>query len=275
MSPRAWRSWAIRRTLASKSSASGVSRVIVISVVAGVEPGRSQTPRLASAASSSAIARSGSNQSRASWTSRAALTSPTRSGVAAISRSANRAASTERSRVSRAITRARQAGTRRSRTRSQSRGSRWASSNASPTSDRAASRLIPSAAPRSAGANSATHGAPGPASGVVASPCRSTSPQWAGVSPAGQGCRCAQARASSSSSAAARLAWVRAVRARSITSVGVRVGAVLMRPTLDPPTDSFESLFEDVKNSFCCRDQPLPGVGQSRRKQAVRTVPGR
>ena len=130
---------------------------------------------------------------------------------------------TLRSVVSRAISRARHTGTSPAMTRSQSRGSRWASSRASAISCRAASWLIPSAAARSAGANSATHGAPGPASGTRPSPCRSASPQWAGVSSVGQGCSRAHSRASSSCSTAACCSALRAARTRSITSVVVRV----------------------------------------------------
>ena len=50
----------MRVTVWSNSSASGVSRVIVMSVVAGALPWRSQTPRWVRASSSSAMARSGS-----------------------------------------------------------------------------------------------------------------------------------------------------------------------------------------------------------------------
>ena len=93
VSPSSLRSLAMRVTVWSNSSASGVSRVIVMSVVAGALPWRSQTPRLVRASSSSAMARSGSKYSRASWTSWAALTCPILRGMAAISRSANSAAS--------------------------------------------------------------------------------------------------------------------------------------------------------------------------------------
>ncbi len=111
---------------------------------------------------------------------------------------------------------------------------------------------IPRAAPSSAGANSATHGAPTPANGHTLSPCRSSWPQCAGISSAGHGCNRAHTSARASSSAPAANAASRARRTRTITSAGEHPEAVAgamtdvvsMAPILGSSTDTIEWVFD-------------------------------
>ena len=182
------------------------------------------TCRPSAARAASSAARLGSNLATAASTSRSTAVAEVRCANGASCASTYAAASRDRSAwmVVSATRRARHAGRSPACTRRHNRGSRCRSSRACPTSRFADTVEIPRTAPSSLMQNSATNGAPTPATGSSCSPPPGMT-NAAAPSTESAGCRSAHAHAATSSSASARSA-VTATRPRVREHRGRGVG---------------------------------------------------
>ncbi len=220
--PRAASSWAPRDSAASRSSASARSSSPSTKVVPAKETWSwwKVTWRRSAASLASAAAFWGMNLATATATSRSRAVNPIRWANPATWSSTNPAASQDRDMVVSATRRARHAGRSPAWTRAQRRGRRYFSSSAEAISARPESVEVPSAAASSGMQNSATSGAPSPASGIPVSvppPAR----QVASRPIDSGGCCSAQVTAATSKLACARSASRRHARAKPSTSAGL------------------------------------------------------
>ncbi len=224
------------------------------------------------ACSAFCTARSGMYRAMASATNRSSAARPILWANPATWASTNRAACMVSPRVAWAIRRARHTGRSPVWVRSQSRVSRYFSSTASATSARPESVERPRAAANSAIQNSATSGAPGPASGRPVSPPPQT--QVAASSIDSGGCCSAQVTAAYSTSASARSATARRSRANPSTAEAEsRSGRVVVICEFNhrPPTVSracsrmwITNLRAGMANSTgCCNEPRVEGLGWS------------
>ena len=172
--------------------------------------------RASAAFSASSAAWSGMNRAIASAISRSSAARPMRCANGATWASTNAAASWDNMNVASAIRRARHASRSPDCIRAQQRGSRYFSSTAAATSARPASVERPIARANSAMQNSATNGAPSPASVRPVSPPGVI--QVAASSIDSGGCCSAQVTAATIRSACARLAAAWLSRANTSTS---------------------------------------------------------